>query len=299
MSERIKPGWRSMMFVPAHVQRMVDGIVSRGCDACILDLEDSVPDLQKSLARELLPAHVAGLGKAGMPVLVRINADRVQQASDIAAAVMPGVAALVVPKVNCAADLLDLIPMLERQEAVHGPEAAPVWLIAQIEDVAALPALDAIARATPRLLAMTLGSEDFSASAGMVPSAMNLFMPNQQVLFACRRAGVLPFGFPGSIAEYSDMDAFSETVHQGRQMGFAGAFCIHPRQIPVLNRAFSPTEDEIAHAEGVLAAFAEAGRAGMGAVAYKGRMIDPPVVRMAEQLLARRKVTLAGEQPQA
>jgi citrate lyase subunit beta/citryl-CoA lyase len=121
----------------------------------------------------------------------------------------------------------------------------------------------------------------------MAPIPETLFAPNQMVAFACRRAGILPFGFPASIADYSDAQVFTRTVKLASQLGFVGAFCIHPSQAHMLNEGFSPSSEELEHATGLLAAFAEAEREGRGAFAYKGKMVDPPVVARAEELLRR------------
>ena len=134
---------------------------------------------------------------------------------------------------------------------------------------------------------MILGSEDFSASAGMAPVREALLWPNQQVAFACRRAGILPFGFPGSIADYADLEAFRATIRLARQLGFVGAFCIHPDQVAVLNQELMPSTAEIEEAKAVLAAYEAALREGRAAASHNGKMIDPPVVARAEEILRR------------
>jgi len=286
MSHSIAPIWRSMLFLPAHSQKFVERAHTRGADAYILDLEDAVPLAEKPLARSLLATGVQQVTQGGAAALVRINAESVLAIADIDAACIAGVAALVLPKVSSAADVIAAARQLDALEAVRGLPAGGIRLIAQIEDVRALPALDAIATSSPRLLGMILGSEDFSASAGMEPFPEALFAPNQQVAFACRRAGIQPFGFPASIADYSDIDTFRDHIRKARRMGLVGAFCIHPSQVAVLNEEFSPSPAEIEHARGLVAAFEEALRAGQGAVSYKGKMIDPPVVRRAQDTLA-------------
>ena len=103
----------------------------------------------------------------------------------------------------------------------------------------------------------------------------------------------MPLGFPGSIADYSDIDVFRETVKFAKQLGFVGAFCIHPKQVEVLNEELTPSDAEVEHAQGLLAAF-DAGLAqGKGAVEYKGKMIDLPVVERARELLNKSKALKA------
>lgn len=279
--------WRSMLFLPAHVEKFVAQAHTRGADACILDLEDSVPLAQKAVARQGVPGHASRIAGHGTPVLVRVNQPWTMAELDLDAVVGPAVSAIVLPKVNDADFVLAVGRRLDALEARHGMASGHTRLIAQIEDVQALPQLDAIAASSPRLLGMILGSEDFSASAGMAPSPQSLLLPNQMVLFACRRAGLLPFGFAGSIADFADLQAFRETIRQARALGFVGAFCIHPAQVAVMNQEFAPSAEEVAHAQGLIAAFEAAAREGRGAAEYRGKMIDSPVVMRAQELLRR------------
>ena len=97
----------------------------------------------------------------------------------------------------------------------------------------------------------------------------------------------MPFGFPGSIADYADLEAFRGTIRLARQLGFVGAFCIHPDQVAVLNQEFVPSAAEVEEARAVLAAYETALREGRAAASHNGRMIDPPVVARAEEILRR------------
>jgi citrate lyase subunit beta / citryl-CoA lyase len=277
--------WRSMLFLPAHVDRFVSRAYTRGADAYILDLEDSVPINQKLEARSKLAAASEQVARGGSDILVRVNGQPGLLDGDIAAAVAIRAAAIVIPKVNSADFILDVeakVRRIEQRLQVEG-----TLLIAQIEDVCALPQLDAIAACSARLLAMTLGSEDFALSAGIEPCPEALLMPNQLLSFACRRAGILAFGFPASIANYLQLGELQAAVRLARKLGFAGAFCIHPTQIGILNEGFSPSEAEVAWAKGLLAANARALQVGRGAFEYQGRMIDAPVLERARGLLRR------------
>lgn len=276
-----------MLFVPAHIDKFVARAHERGADAVILDLEDSVPLAQKAQAREALAGRAAAVAGRGTPVLVRVNAEAACAANDIDAAVGAAVGAIVLPKVDSPEQVLAADRQVSACEQRLGLRPGHTWLIAQIEDVAALPQLDAIAASSPRLLGMILGSEDFCASAGMVPTPATLFGPNQMVAFACRRAGILPLGFPSSIAEFSDLQDFAGQIALARDLGFVGAFCIHPAQVPALNAGFSPSAGELAHAQGVVSAFETAQREGRGAIEFAGKMVDLPVVLRARELLRR------------
>lgn len=278
--------WRSLLFVPAHQPRFIDAARRGEADACVLDLEDSVPPAQKPAARQGLGDAARSIADAGKSVLVRINAPWRLAVRDLEAAVGPSVTAIVAPKVEAVATLKALDEILADLEGEAGLPIGRIGVVAQIESVNALPRLDEIC-AGPRLIGLSLGSEDFSASAGMTPTLRTLMAPNQEIVFACRRHDLLPFGFPASIADYADLEAFAASAQLASEMGFGGAFCIHPRQAAILNRAFSPAPDALERASRILEAYQLAVREGRGATVLDGRMIDPPVVAQAEALLAR------------
>jgi citrate lyase subunit beta/citryl-CoA lyase len=144
-----------------------------------------------------------------------------------------------------------------------------------------------IAIADPRIVAMTLGGEDFALSAGMVPDADSLFVPKQQLAIAAHAAGVMPLGFIGTVADYKDLEAFRQTVRRSRRLGFLGAAVIHPSQLAILNAEFGPSPEEVESARRIVAAYEEATAAGRGSIAVDGKMIDVPVVGRAQQTLRR------------
>lgn len=284
---RTFPVWRSLLFVPAHISKFTDKIHQREADACILDLEDAVSPGLKEQARAAAGVAAHSIAGRGLDVLVRINEPDNGGQLDLQAIVSSAVCAVVLPKV-ASAEVVRLVALqLDRLEAERGIPAGHTLILAQIEDVAALPLLDEIAGASPRLMGMSLGPEDFSVSASMEPTPETLLWPNQQVAFACRRAGILPFGFPGSIADFSDLPRFRQSIVLGRQLGMVGAFCIHPGQVATLNDVFTPSDAEVEYTVGLLSEYATAEVEGRGAFAYRGKMIDAPVVARARELLAR------------
>jgi citrate lyase subunit beta/citryl-CoA lyase len=277
--------WRSLLFVPANNEKHVAKAHTRGADGIILDLEDSVALDQKAVARKGLSATVTALADRSCDVLVRVNAGSLDD--DINVACVRSVLALVIPKVSDAKAVQQAAGLLDRYEAERDLKIGAIRLIAQIEDVHALQNLDAIAKASPRMLGMSLGSEDFSASAGMLPSNETLYGPNQQVVFACRRAAILPFGFPASITLVREMEALIVAAEQAANMGMVGAFCIHPDQVAVLNDALTPTADAVANATALLQQYSAAKESGMAVFSFNGKMVDLPVVLQARTLVAR------------
>jgi citrate lyase subunit beta/citryl-CoA lyase len=279
--------WRSLLFVPANNQRFIEKAHTRGADGIILDLEDSVPAGERPDARRMLVESAAQAARGGADILVRINAEPEEAAADLDAAVHAGVRALLVPKVDDADDLRSLSSEVARLEAERGIAAGSIRFVVLVESAAGLLNAESIARADTRTVAMELGGEDFALSTGMVPDAETLALPKQMILYAARAAGLVPLGILGSIADYADLEAYRATAERSRRFGFEGAACIHPSNVPILNRVFTPAPSEAAHAQRIVDAYTEAQRAGSGAVSVDGRMVDVPVVERARTLLAR------------
>jgi citrate lyase subunit beta/citryl-CoA lyase len=129
----------------------------------------------------------------------------------------------------------------------------------------------------------------------MLPEADGLLFPKQQMIIAARAAGILPLGFLGTVADFRELAAFRATIQRSRRLGFAGAACIHPSQIAILNEGYAPQPDDVAHAERVVEAYRQATSQGVGAIAVDGKMIDVPVVERAQALLARHRAIKARE----
>jgi citrate lyase subunit beta/citryl-CoA lyase len=281
------PNWRSLLFVPIIREKFVASAHTRGADAIILDLEDSVPEEEKQRGRELIASAAKEVGRAGAEVLVRINRPWQQAFRDIEAAVSAPVTALMCPKVESPEHLgviAELLDVLERQ---RGMSLGHTKLVALIETAAAYFRAREIALATPRLVALSLGAEDFAASVGMEPLGETLEMPKQTVIIAARAAGILPLGFMGTVADFKDLDAFRAVVRRSRRFGFAAASCIHPSQLAILNEEYGVSVTEAERARRLIAAYEAALAQGVGAVTFEGKMIDVPVVERARALLAR------------
>jgi len=284
--DRNLPVWRSALYVPANVPRFIDGAHKRGADAIIVDLEDSVPLAERPAARRDLMATAENVARGGADVIVRINRPWRQTMPDLEAAISPRVQALAVTKVDSADHIRLIAEVVSELEAERGMAVGATQLIAMIETPEAWFRMADIAKADRRIVALTLGGEDFALTMGMLPTAEALFMPKQQLAIAARAAGILPLGFIGTVADYKDLDAFRETIRRSRRLGFRGASVIHPSQVPILNEEFSPGADEVASAEKIVAAYDAAVAAGRGSIEVDGKMIDVPVVLRAQELLA-------------
>ena len=281
------PVWRSLLYVPAHVERFVDKAHTRGADAIQLDLEDSVPPAEKPAARAAIATAAQRVRRGGADVLVRINAPLSLAVPDIQAAICPGVDGLVLTKLRGPDHVRLLDELVSECEEKAGIAPATLRFLLLVETPEALPHAHAIAAASPRAVAMSLGAEDFATAIGAEPTEEALALPRQMLLIAARAAGLMPLGLMGTLAGFADAEAFRAMAIRSRRAGFEGASCINPAQVAPLNAAFTPADEEVAYARRVIAADAEARAQGRGAVALDGRMIDVPVVRRAERLLAR------------
>ena len=287
MTARPLPPWRSLLYVPVIQERFVARAHERGADVVILDLEDSVPLEAKPAAREGLAAAATSAGQAGAAICVRINRPLDMAVADIAAAVMPDVTALLLPKLMGPEHVRLLSELVTAREAALGLPAGHTRFIGAVETPAALPHLAGIASADPRMVALGLGSEDLSTEMEAQPSADLLYPLGLMLVAAARGAGILPMGSVGPFADFSDLEAYRAGLRRSRRLGFACASCIHPTQVPIINAEYGPTTEEVDRARRLLATWDAALARGDGAVAFEGQMVDPPVAERARRLLAR------------
>jgi citrate lyase subunit beta/citryl-CoA lyase len=281
------PAWRSLMFVPVTVEKFVNTGADRGADGIILDLEDSIAPSQKERARTLIGDAIPRVARNGADVLVRVNRPWRLLVRDLEAAVIPGVAALMLTKVDSAEHVQAVAEIVDELEAERGLPAGKLQFVVLVETASGFFRIEAIAKSHPRVVGLSLGTEDFTASVGMLPDPDALLYPKQHTVFAARAAGILPLGFVGSIADFRDQDAFRAIVRRSKRLGFVGASAIHPLQVPVLNEEFSPTAEEVDRAGRMVAAYDKAYAEGVGAVQFEGAMIDIPVVERARTVLKR------------
>ncbi|MGE0714142.1 MAG: CoA ester lyase [Alphaproteobacteria bacterium] len=298
-SARPAPIWRSMLFVPVNVPRFVDSGTRAGADAIILDLEDSIPEREKAAARALIPAAAAKVAAGGSDVIVRINRSLRTAIRDIETAIGPDVAALMLPKVESGQHVQLLSEAIEEVERERRMEVGTTRIVLLIETTTAYFSMRDIARAHPRIAAMSLGAEDFSLACGMMPEPDGLYVPRVHSMIAAREAGIIPLGVLGTHADIRDVEGFRAMIRRSKRIGFEGGMCIHPGQIAVLNEEYRPAADDVAKAERVVAAGLEAERAGRGSVSVDGRMVDVPIIERAKALIARDAAIRRQEQRRA
>lgn len=277
---------RSLLFTPANKQKLVQNAHKRDADVVLLDLEDSVPHGQKSDARNALPSALGHLRDKGHCVFVRVNSELDECIFDLQVSVCSSVDSIILPKVMGGDHLRLIDGYMSKLEQQAKLENRSVGLVALIETPEALLNIKEIAHSTPRLKALAFGSEDFSTFCGCAPVLQTMQNPSQAIIIAARDAKLNVYGLPGSIADIADIDTFETCARAGREFGFDGVMCIHPRQVEVVNRIYEPTADELAKAQKIVTAFDDAQDFGDGVVLVDGKMVDYPIVDRARRLLA-------------
>lgn len=281
------PVWRSMLYVPVNVEKFVDKAHTRGADVIQLDLEDAVPHAEKAHARTLVQKNAARVRRAGADVLVRINRPIAMAVRDIEESICPDVDALGITKTDSASHIRILDELVSELEAQRGMPVGHTKFNAMVETADAFFRIHEIVKASPRIVATTLGGEDFALECNFQPIGEALLYPKQQMIIAAAAAGIMPLGFIDSVAGFGDWDNFRAMVRRSRSFGFMGAGCIHPGQVTIVNTEYTPTEDEVAYAHKLIAADEEAKRQGRGSFAVDGKMVDIPIITRAQKLIAR------------
>lgn len=289
---------RSLLFVPGDSPRKLDKSLEAGADLVLLDLEDSVrPDGKVAARRSVRDFLRDAKGEADRPALyVRINAlaSGLSEA-DLDEVMVAGPDGIMLPKAEGGADIALLDSRLAVREALHGlADGATRILPIATETAAAIFAMGSYRDASPRLTGLAWGAEDLAAAIGAGANKdagggwlAPFGLARSLCLFGAAAAEVA--AIDTVYTDFRDQDGLRREAEEAARHGFSGKLAIHPAQVPVINEAFTPSEAALAHARRVVAAFAEAGEAGV--VGLDGAMLDRPHLEAARRLLAR-----AGEQ---
>jgi citrate lyase subunit beta / citryl-CoA lyase len=281
MSNRLRPR-RSVLYMPGANERALEKARTLPADALILDLEDAVAPDAKVDARARVCAAASSDGYGGREIAIRVNGlDTQWFADDLAAAAEAGPDAVLVPKVNSAADVHAIEAALETGDA---PDTTAIW--AMLETPQAVLSASEIVGASERLTVLVMGTNDLAKelNAVQVPGRQPLLYGLSACLLAVRHAGKVIVD--GVYNDITDEAGFEAECAQGRQLGFDGKTLIHPSQLEPCNRVFAPSDDEITQARRIIAAFEEAEAEGKGVVTVDGRMIENLHVDNARRALA-------------
>ena len=273
---------RSYLFSPGSNARALDKGRTLAADGLIFDLEDGVAPEAKDTARRQIADAIGKGGYGGRELVVRINAPGTEWfEADITAVAVMGADALLVPKVDDAGTVTEVV---RRLEASGAPESMAVWCM--IETARGVLNAAAIAAASPRLGAFLVGAADLSKDlrALHTPDRIPLLVSIELCILAARANGLAVLDSP--FFDISDDAGFEHSCRQGRELGFDGKTLIHPRTIDGANAAFGPSPDEIAWARRIIAAYDEAAAEGKGVTVVDGQLIEGLHVAEARDLIA-------------
>ena len=256
-------------------------------DCIVYDLEDSVSTMEKDAARFLIYHTVRYHRPPDKYVLIRVNglySEYIDE--DLEAAVRARPDAIRLPKVEHAEEVRRIDAQITRIEKTAGIEPGSIELWCNIESVLGAVNAQEIATASPRVVALALGAEDYTASMGSLRSKAGheIFYARMQVLQACRLAGIS--AQDAVFSDFNDLEGLQEDLKMTRGLGFDGKTVIHPRQIDMVNAAFTPTKKEIRNAQRVIAALEAGARNHTGVVVVDGSMVDKPMEIRAQTVLA-------------
>lgn len=276
---------RTMMFVPGNNPGMMADAHIYGPDSIMLDLEDSVTMAEKDAARLLVYQALKTVDYGNTEMVVRINPLNTPYGKkDIEAVVKAGVDVIRMPKTETAEEVVEVEREIERVERELGC-VGRTKIMAAIESTLGIVNAYAIATASPRMMGIALGAEDYCANlkAQRTPGGDELRLARETIVVAARAAGI--DALDTVYSNLNDMETFRQEVEYIKTLGFDGKSVINPRQIEVINEVFAPKEKEITKARAIIAAIKEAEAKGSGVIALNGKMIDRPVVIRAQRTI--------------
>ena len=280
-----KPMWSSLLFVPVLEDRFVDKAAGRGASAVVLDLEASVAEHRKAEARDALPRAVGKLA-GQVDVTVRINPFGIEATRDLEACVIDQVSTVHIARCETPEEVVAIDQLVSELEMERGLPAQSIALVAMLESPRAVMSAADISRASSRLTALTLGTEDYAMEMQAEPTAALLRPLCLPVVQAARASGLQPLVLPISASSYQDLSALEEAALYAKSIGSSGGFCVHPGQIDVLNQVFATSPEQLDWATRLLEAAEAATEKGLGAFKFEGKMIDRPIVERAQNLLS-------------
>lgn len=273
---------RTMQFIPGNNPGMVQNAGVLGADSIILDVEDAITLREKDAARFLVASALRSVNFYTSEKVVRINSIDTFARQDIQLIVPCGPDAILLPKTNCAADVHQVVEWIR---AAEKPGQNPVKLVPQIETPQGVAEAYAIAVADPRVEALALGAEDYTAilSAQRTKEGTEILTMRMIVINACAAAGIQSIDTP--FTDVNDEEGLMRDTALAKQLGFKGKLSISPRHIDIIHQVFSPTPKEVEWALRVIAGLKQAEKEGAGVITVDGKMVDKPIVDRAQRVV--------------
>ena len=290
---------RSLMFVPAHNQKLLDSSVRRDADVLLLDIEDSVPVYDKQLARDNIKTFVQRDDLNGKLIFPRVN-DREsgELLKDLYQLTIPGITGFMYPKSTKEEDVYFVGKLLETIEYEKQIPVGTFKLIPLIETAGAIVNIKEICTACTRVIAVAFGCEDYVTDLrGKHDSeGQSIFYARNAIVNAARAAGILPIDTVH--IKVHDLEDLEKNLILSKNLGFEGMLVLNPKELPLVNLYFSPSEEEVAWAEEMVSLAEQAVKEGQGVAVKDNKFIGPPMVKMAKKILLKRELIVAKSQKQ-
>ena len=273
----------SRLYLPGNSPSMMLNAGIHQPDGIILDLEDSVAPEKKAEARILVRNALCQVDFYGAERMVRIN-QLPAGLEDLDEVVPQHVHLVLLPKCEHGSQVVEVVERIQSILKANKQERE-IFLMPIIESALGVENAFEIATASRSVVAMAIGLEDYTADLGVkrTQRGKESLYARTRLVNACKAAGIQPID--SVYSDVANMEGLKKNVETSRSLGFEGMGCIHPRQVPVIQKAFTPTKEEIEKARLIVKAFEEAEARGSGVVALGSKMIDPPVVKRAQKTL--------------
>lgn len=280
---------RSLMFVPGHNERLLNSASRSNADILLLDLEDSVrPSFNKQIARDTIQQFVETGKFSNHKVFPRVN-DRESGflLKDVYQLTIPGIAGFMYPKAHTGEDIYFFDKLLETIEYEKGLPVGTFKIIALIETTAAVLNAQDICKASPRVVALAFGCEDFVTNLEGIhdPEGISISTPRAMIAMAARANKVIPIDTVH--IKVHDLEDLERNLNIACKLGFEGMLVLNPKELPLVHQYFSPTLEQLSDSREMLELYQEAARNNQGVAVKNGKFIGPPMVEMAKNILAK------------
>ena len=282
---------RSLMFVPAHNQKLLDSAIRRDADVLLLDIEDSVPCCDKQKARDNIKEYVKRPDLGGKLLFPRVN-DREsgELLKDAYQLTIDGIAGFMYPKSTKGEDIYFFGKLLETIEYEKGIPIGTFKIIPLIETTGAVINIKEICQACTRVIAVAFGCEDFvtDLQGKHDLDGQSIMMARNLISIGARSCGVLPIDTVH--IRVHDLEDLEKNLIVSKRFGFEGMLVLNPKELPLVNQYYSPTQEELAWAKEMIALSEEANAEGKGVAVKDEKFIGPPMVKMARNILRKQEL---------
>jgi citrate lyase subunit beta/citryl-CoA lyase len=278
---------RSLLFVPGHISKFMESAANSSADILLPDIEDSVqPYSNKQLARDLILSFINDKKFQGKPIYPRINSpESGELIKDITQLTVTGVNGFMYPKAKTGSDIYFFDKLLESIESQKGFPIGTFKIIPLIETAAAVLNAQDICQASKRIIAIAYGCEDFITDLKGIHDTedTSLFVPRALIAMAARANQIIPIDTVH--VNINDLDDLEKNLRVAKNLGFEGMLALHPKELPLIHKYFSPSKKEIENAKRIIQLYEESEKNNKGVALFGDELIGPPMVKDAKNLL--------------